>query len=144
MSSAKYQRASLMINILIQVMAWCRQATSHYLNQCWPIYMSSPSTNRPQWINTILVLSYFADIDQSFGIECRTTTITGEILHCWQDCSSLHISKSHLTNCPVSQADVHARLNAGTLLLYACVCVYTRPFPIGSVRGFFLPGHQQL
>ena len=21
---------------LVQVMAWCRQATSHYLNQCWP------------------------------------------------------------------------------------------------------------
>ena len=29
---------------LVQVMAWCRQATSHYLNQCWPrsllLYMS--------------------------------------------------------------------------------------------------------
>ena len=22
-----------------QVMAWCHQATSHYLNQCWPIYV---------------------------------------------------------------------------------------------------------
>ena len=25
---------------LVQVMAWCRQATSHYLNQCWPRSMS--------------------------------------------------------------------------------------------------------
>ena len=25
---------------LVQVMAWCRQATSHYLSQCWPISMS--------------------------------------------------------------------------------------------------------
>ena len=24
---------------LVQVMAWCRQATSHYLNQCWPSSM---------------------------------------------------------------------------------------------------------
>ena len=24
---------------LVQVMAWCRQATSHYLSQCWPISM---------------------------------------------------------------------------------------------------------
>ena len=24
---------------LAQVMAWCHQATSHYLNQCWPRYM---------------------------------------------------------------------------------------------------------
>ena len=23
---------------LVQVMAWCRQATSHYLNQCWLIF----------------------------------------------------------------------------------------------------------
>ena len=23
-------------SILVQVMAWCRQATSHYLSQCWP------------------------------------------------------------------------------------------------------------
>ena len=25
---------------LVQVMAWCRQATSHYLSQCWPWFMS--------------------------------------------------------------------------------------------------------
>ena len=32
---------------LVQVMAWCRQATSHYLSQCWPSsmspYMASPA-----------------------------------------------------------------------------------------------------
>ena len=26
--------------ILVQVMAWCRQATSHYMSQCWPRTMS--------------------------------------------------------------------------------------------------------
>ena len=25
---------------LIRVMAWCRQATNHYLNQCWPRFTS--------------------------------------------------------------------------------------------------------
>ena len=32
---------------LVQVMAWCRQATSHYLSQCRPrcCHMSSPSHN---------------------------------------------------------------------------------------------------
>ena len=25
---------------LVQVMAWCRQATSHYLSQCWPRYVA--------------------------------------------------------------------------------------------------------
>ena len=27
-------------SILVQVMAWCRQATSHYLSQCWPRSLS--------------------------------------------------------------------------------------------------------
>ena len=30
---------------LVQVMAWCRQATSHYLSQCWPSPMSPPGPN---------------------------------------------------------------------------------------------------
>ena len=30
---------------LVQVMAWCRQATSHYLSQCWPRSMSPKGVN---------------------------------------------------------------------------------------------------
>ena len=37
---------------LVQVMAWCRQATSHYLSQCWPSSLSPYSITRPQWVNT--------------------------------------------------------------------------------------------
>ena len=36
---------------LVQVMAWCRQATRHYLNQCWPRSMSPYDITRPQWVN---------------------------------------------------------------------------------------------
>ena len=32
-------------------MAWCRQATSHYLSQCWPSSMSPYGVTRPQWVN---------------------------------------------------------------------------------------------
>ena len=35
---------------LVQVMAWCRQATSHYLNQCWPRSLSPYGVTRPQWV----------------------------------------------------------------------------------------------
>ena len=38
---------------LVQVMAWCRQATSHYLNQCWPISLSPYGVTRPQWVNSL-------------------------------------------------------------------------------------------
>ena len=33
----------------VQVMAWCRQATSHHLNQCRPVLMPCGIT-RPQWV----------------------------------------------------------------------------------------------
>ena len=36
---------------LVQVMAWCRQATSHYLSQCWPRSMTPSGITRPQWVN---------------------------------------------------------------------------------------------
>ena len=35
---------------LVQVMAWCRQATSHYLSQCWLRYLSPYGVTRPQWV----------------------------------------------------------------------------------------------
>ena len=40
---------------LVQVMAWCRQATSHYLRQCWPSSMLPYGITRPQWVNGISV-----------------------------------------------------------------------------------------
>ena len=38
---------------LVQVMAWCRQATSHYLSQCWPRSLLPYGVTRPQWVNTM-------------------------------------------------------------------------------------------
>ena len=35
---------------LVQVMAWCRQATSHYLSQCCPRSLSPYDVTRPQWV----------------------------------------------------------------------------------------------
>ena len=40
---------------LAQVMAWCRQATSHYLNQCWLSLLSPYSVTRPQWVKYTLI-----------------------------------------------------------------------------------------
>ena len=39
---------------LVQLMAWCRQASSHYLSQCWPSSMLPYGITRPQWINSLL------------------------------------------------------------------------------------------
>ena len=38
---------------LVQVMAWCHQATSHYLSQCWPSSLSPYGITRPQWVKNM-------------------------------------------------------------------------------------------
>ena len=40
---------------LAQVTTWCRQATSHYLGQCWPRSVSPYGVARPQWVNTLRI-----------------------------------------------------------------------------------------
>ena len=36
---------------LVPGMAWCRQGTSHYPNQCWSISMSPYGVPMPEWVN---------------------------------------------------------------------------------------------
>ena len=38
---------------LVQVMACCRQAASHYLSQCCPKSLSPYGVTRPQWVNKV-------------------------------------------------------------------------------------------
>ena len=38
---------------LVQVMAWCHHATSHYVNQCWPRSLTAYGVTRPQWVKLI-------------------------------------------------------------------------------------------
>ena len=44
---------------LVQVMAWCHQAASHYLSQCWPRFMSPYGVTRPQWVKCCSVLFFW-------------------------------------------------------------------------------------
>ena len=37
----------------VQVMAWCHQATNHYLGQCWPRPPSPYGVTTPQWFNAL-------------------------------------------------------------------------------------------
>ena len=38
-------------SILTQVMAWCCKKTSHYMNQCWPSYITPYGLTGGQWVN---------------------------------------------------------------------------------------------
>ena len=41
---------------LVQVMAWCRQATSHYVSQCWLRSLSPYGVVRPQWVKWVQLI----------------------------------------------------------------------------------------
>ena len=63
---------------LVQVMAWCRQATSHYLNQCWPRFMSPYGVIRPQWVKRTglaFVITVSADVPPPSPNSTRPSTI---------------------------------------------------------------------
>ena len=53
---------------LVQVMAWCCQATSHNLSQCWTISLSPYGVTRPQWVDTDFQSGFSAEFLQHNGI----------------------------------------------------------------------------
>ena len=53
---------------LVQVMAWCRQTTSHYLSQCWPSSMSPYGVIRPQWVNIQLLDYKLSMWNSNYGV----------------------------------------------------------------------------
>ena len=71
---------------LMQVMAWCRQATSHYLSQCWPRSMTPYGVTRPQWVkasasfvcNTVLYWTLIMMTSSNGNIFHITSPLCGE------------------------------------------------------------------
>ena len=60
---------------LVQVMAWCHQATSHYLSQCWPRSLSPYGVTRSQWVKYQLitsVLTYYVSTQPDLGFGIRS------------------------------------------------------------------------
>ena len=66
---------------LVQLMAWCHQATSHYLSQCWPRSMLPYGVARPQWANPCSAVSLFVFFNHgnifTFSILSRHLDPTG-------------------------------------------------------------------
>ena len=52
-------------------MAWCRQATSHYLSQCWPRSMSPYDVTRQQRVNCVTSWCASTPYNMLWGDVCR-------------------------------------------------------------------------
>ena len=59
---------------LIQVMAWCCQATNHYLSQSWSRSISPYDITRPQWVKKL----YWCQVN----IDLRIIDIREDSIYC--------------------------------------------------------------
>ena len=83
---------------LVQVMAWCRQATSHYLSQCWPRSMWPYGVTRPQWVKCSIFnkLHIFWCTVKKFCVEFRMVPLkfrTNYLIHTLKDTILIHCWK---------------------------------------------------
>ena len=75
---------------LVQVMIWCLQATSHYLNLCWPRSLMLCGITRSHWVFIKFFLDYhyfilrmrlYPNLSRCSSIDCswRAKTTLGEL-----------------------------------------------------------------
>ena len=78
---------------LVQAMAWCRQAPSHFLSQCWPRSMLPNGVTRPQWVKTQISWEGFKKKRLSNGLQVCCQAIS------WWRNQVTRISMSQRTHC---------------------------------------------
>ena len=66
---------------LVQVMAWCRQATSHYLSQCWPRSLLPYGFTRPTYLH--IKWLQLAQEPQETGLLVVFCGSVHSLLKCW-------------------------------------------------------------
>ena len=77
---------------MVQVMAWNRQTTSHYLSQCWPSSISPYGVTRPQWVkgnkqniprimHMVFILSCFVDVATDGATDSQSYPYPSGLLH---------------------------------------------------------------
>ena len=62
---------------LVQVMAWCRQATSHYLSQCWPRSLSPYDVTRPECVKSTDLLDLLQEEVSALKVHLDTILLHG-------------------------------------------------------------------
>ena len=90
---------------LVQVMAWCCQATSHYLGQCWPSFLLPYDVTRPQWVNPFFAMTYFI-ICVHFNL-LRPGIYAYLVLRRWQAITWTNVDKKENFLCFILSQSLH-------------------------------------
>ena len=68
---------------LVQVIAWCRQAPSHYLSQWWTRSLSPYGVTRPQWVKITIYTPYLmCKLRESYSDFLRENQLSHKGPHC--------------------------------------------------------------
>ena len=66
---------------LVQVMARCRQATSHYLNQCWHGSLPPYGVIRPHWVNLNDISTFCCSMNYSWRFAIGFPSLFKRLMH---------------------------------------------------------------
>ena len=69
-------------------MAWCHQAPSHYLNQCWPRSMTPYDVTRPQWVKLLKFHGKLNWPHMMYIISFEIMNTHSNLKHVWLDVAS--------------------------------------------------------
>ena len=103
---------------LVQVMAWCCQATNLYLNQCWPRFMSRYGVTRPQWVKERSFVSIFI---YKWYLEVRSRVPYYEWWLSWHGLRALMIV-SRLCYIVILKHDL-LRVRHNDAIMSICICL---------------------
>ena len=76
---------------LVQVMAWCWQATSHYLSQWWLRFKLSYGITGPQWVKEANIRTALISVDSSIKLNRSDGKFTDQAHYTWMCFSILWI-----------------------------------------------------
>ena len=122
---------------LVQVMAWCRQATCHYLSQCWPRSMLPFGVTRPQWVKDqypLVMINSELSISDSTVLSIDAPVWLA-ILHKHYNDVIMGAMASQITSLPIVYSTVYSfrrRSKKKSKLCVTGLCAWNSPWPVNS------------
>ena len=106
---------------LVQVMAWCRQATSHYLNQCWPRSPTPYGVTRPQWVKSHLISTPEKNHSTTYALSMSWWVSDIRTIRCPNSALAVWISFSLVHNFVKRKSKLQGNSSATVWYLYSAV-----------------------
>ena len=103
----------------------CRQATSHYLSQCWPSSMSPYGVTMPQWVKKMMMINKYRFV---ISLVYRSTDRHGYVY------STLLLTKYSITNTQPSKIEYWSDIPLSFVYHYAYFLFHSALYILFSIQ----------